>query len=186
MALPIWSKKSVEVTKAAMEFILKLRMDGYHVNHIHVDQGHEFAGHFTNWCRKRGILITRTAGDEPQSNGRAEVCVKMVKTMTRKALLHGGVDHKWWPWAVRYVNEVLRQHRLHEKPEFPSFMEPVVIRKRWWEKEFSPTMETFQYLCPSAENHGHWVVKSGEPPRLTRSIFKKLTTPPVEAHWIAL
>lgn len=43
LALPMLSKKAAEVTKTTMEFILRLRMDGYHVNHIHADQGHELA-----------------------------------------------------------------------------------------------------------------------------------------------
>ena len=64
LALPMLSKKALEVTKTTMEMILRLRIDGYWVNHIHTDQGHEFSGHFTAWCRRRGIILTRTAGDE--------------------------------------------------------------------------------------------------------------------------
>ena len=29
-----------------------------------------------DWCKRRGIAVSKTAGDEPQSNGRAEVSVK--------------------------------------------------------------------------------------------------------------
>ena len=72
--------------------ILHLRMDGYSVNQIHADQGHEFAGHFAEWCRRRGTILTKTAGDEPQSNGRAEVAVKVTKSMVRKALHQAGQD----------------------------------------------------------------------------------------------
>ena len=187
LALPMLSKKSLEVTKTAMEMVLRLRMDGYTVNHIHADQGHEFAGNFAAWCRKRGILLTKTAGDEPQSNGRAEATVKKTKTMIRKALHHGGKDAKWWPWAARYVNEVLRCHRIYETPSFPTFMESVMVRKRRWQKEdLGPTVEEVKYLAPSVENHGHWIVKEGEAPRLTRCIMKKLDEKPSEAYRIAL
>jgi hypothetical protein len=58
-----------------MEFILRLRADGYHVGRIHCDRGHEFDGAFRKWARSRGIYITKTAGDDPQGNGRAEVTV---------------------------------------------------------------------------------------------------------------
>lgn len=88
-----------------------LRMDGYHVNHIHTDQGHEFAGHFTTWRRSRGIMLTKTCCE---SNGRAKATVKRVKTMIRKALYHGGQGSKMWPWACRCVNEVLRCHPVQE------------------------------------------------------------------------
>ena len=47
-------------------------------------------------------------------------------------------------------------------------------------------METVRYLGPSPENHGHWIVKEGETPRLTQSIFKKVEGMPNPAHWMAL
>ena len=110
VALPMHSKKSREVTRTTMEMITKLRMDGFSVNQIHADQGHEFAGHFADWCSRRGTLLTKTAGDEPQSNGRAENAVKVVKNMVRKILRNAGEDSKWWPWAVRYCNELSLSH----------------------------------------------------------------------------
>ena len=187
LALPMQCKKSREVTKTVMEMILRLRMDGYNVNQVHTDQGHEFAGYFPDWCRRRGIAISKTAGDDPQGNGRAEVTVKVVKNMVRKALSQGGVNYKWWPWALRHCNEIMRSKRLHEKVTFPAFMDEVLVRKRKWKKkDWRPTMETVRYLYPSKENHGHHVVKDGETPRLTRCIVKKIEGPPVHGHWIAL
>lgn len=47
-------------------------------------------------------------------------------------------------------------------------------------------MEVVRYLAPSPENHGHWVAKDGESPRLTRCFVKKLQEPPTEGHWIAM
>ena len=79
LALPMRSKKSKEVTRTAMEMILKLRIDGYHVNRIHSDRGHEFLGSFESWMKTRGIILTRTSGDDPRANGRAEATVKAVK-----------------------------------------------------------------------------------------------------------
>ena len=107
--------------------------------------------------------------------------------MVRKALHHGGEDSKWWPWAVRYCNEVLRMKRVREKPSFPPFMEQVLVRKRRWKKgEMEPTMENVRYLGLSPENHGHWVVEKGESPRVTRCILTKASNPPTEGQWIAL
>ena len=177
MAIPMHSKKAKEVTRATMELILKLRMDGYSVNKIHVDQGHEFAGHIMDWTRRRGIVVTKTAGDEPQSNGRAELSVKVVKNMVRKALTQAEEGAKWWPWALRHSYEVLRCRRIHEPPSFSPFMTEVLVRRRRWKKEdFSPSMEKVRYLAPSPENHGHWVVPEGGSPRLTRCIIQKMPT----------
>ena len=119
--------------------------------------------------------------DEPQSNGRAEVAVKVVKNMVRKALHHGGEDSKWWPGQSG--TEVLQMKRVREKPSFPPFMEGVPVRKRRWKKgEMEPTMKTVRYLGPSPENHGHCVVKKGESPRLTRCILTKASNPPTEGE----
>ena len=65
LALPMQCKKAREVTKTVMEMILRLRMDGYHVNQVHTDQGHEFAGHFMDWCKRRGIAVSKTARRAP-------------------------------------------------------------------------------------------------------------------------
>ena len=47
-------------------------------------------------------------------------------------------------------------------------------------------MEEVCYLGPSTENHGHWIVKEGERPRLTRCVMKKVDKRPTEGQWIAL
>ena len=44
MCLPMITKTSREVTATVMEFVLRLRADGYHVGRIHSDRGHEFNG----------------------------------------------------------------------------------------------------------------------------------------------
>ena len=49
------STKAKEVTRVTMDMLLRLRADGFHIGHIHSDQGHEFPGEFKVWCRERGI-----------------------------------------------------------------------------------------------------------------------------------
>eukprot|EP00435_Cladocopium_sp_Y103_P055597 s1075_g18.t1 len=46
--------------------------------------------------------------------------------------------------------------------------------------------EEVQYLCPSSEDHGHWVKKADEAPRVTRCIMSTTTEPVDERSWIAL
>ena len=62
MALPMVTKTSREVSATAMEFILRLRADGYHVGRIHCDRGHEFDGAFRKWARSRGIYTQKRQG----------------------------------------------------------------------------------------------------------------------------
>ena len=187
LALPMHSKKAKEVTRTTMDMLLRLRMDGYSVAQIHTDQGHEYAGHFHGWTRRRGIILTKTAGDEPQSNGRAEAAVKALKSMVRKALHQAKETSKWWPWALRHCNKVLRAKRLHQVPNFPPFLTEVMVRRRRWKRDdLGPTSERVRYLCPSPENHGHWIVRDDERPRLTRCYMRRLEDPPTEGHWIAL
>lgn len=72
LVLPLRSKKAKEVTRAAMEMILKLKIDGYHVNRIHSDRGHEFLGSFETWMKSRGIILTKTSGDDPNASSRGQ------------------------------------------------------------------------------------------------------------------
>ena len=51
LAAPMITKTAREVTKTAMDFIPKLRMDGFHIGRIHSDRGHEFSGVFRKWAK---------------------------------------------------------------------------------------------------------------------------------------
>ena len=187
LALPMVTKTSREVTATTMEMWLKLKADGYHVGHIHSDRGHEFQGHFKQWARVRGIHLTRTSGDDPRGNGRAEVCVKAIKDQVRRTLRQAGRDSSMWPWALRYVNEINRCVRLGVKPWWPRFLQEVRVRKRTWrKKDFEVGWEKVLYLLPSAEDHGHWVMKEGEVPRVTKCIMRPTLEPEDEQTWIAL
>eukprot|EP00438_Fugacium_kawagutii_P016096 Skav225959 [mRNA] locus=scaffold6030:76316:83572:- [translate_table: standard] len=187
MGLPMLTKTCKEVTQTVMEFIIRLRMDGYHVNQLHSDHGNEFGLEFRRWAKARGIHVTRTPGDDPRGNGRAEQAVKCLKNQIRKALLQAHQTAKWWPWALRYVNEVNRCFRMGTKPHWPAFLEEVRVRKRTFRQEvFAPGCEKVQYLYPAEEEHGHWVVKEGEQPRVTRMILRKTAVPLEEDVWIAV
>ena len=187
MASPMTSKKAEEVTRTTMEFILKLRMDGYYVNRIHTDQGHEFMGYFKRWALQRGIAVTKTAENDPKANGRAEVAVQSLKTQVRRTLRQAQVGSEWWPWALRYVSEMNRCFRTGRKPDWPNFLQEVLVRKRNWRQGvMEVTVDKVKYLTPTQEDHGHWIVKEGESPRLTKYVMKKSIEPVTNATWLAL
>ena len=143
-------------------------------------------GAFKKWARARGIITTRTPGDDARGNGRVEMAVQSVKAQIRRTLRSAGVGSEWWPWAARYVNEVNRCFRLGTAPSYPGFLGEVLTRKRAWKKEgLETTMDRVRYLAPSWEDHGHWVMKEGEAPRVTRYFLKKTTEPVNEGVWLA-
>lgn len=187
MAIPLATKKTEETLKAAIECVLRLKADGYQVVQIHTDQGHEYYGKFREWCDRRGIIITRTPGDDPQGNGRAEVAIQAVTRQVRAAL-HSGRGWEWWPMAARHVAETLRSHRIGRKVDFPPFMEEVLVRKRHWRRGvlMEPSTEKVRYICPAWDHHGHWVMKEDGTKVVTRYVIRKLMEPVTEAIWIAL
>ena len=187
MALPMSSKHSSEVTQTAMEFILRLRADGFFISRVHTDGGREFLGQFKQWLASRGILHSRTPGDDPRANGRVEVAVQTIKTMIRRVMIQAGATREWWPWAVRYVNELLRNSRITTPVEFPGFLEVVHTRKRTWKnQQFEAVMSQVMYLCPAWHEHGHFIQRENERPSVTRYVLRRLQEPTTEAHWIAL
>ena len=188
MAAPLATKKSEEVLGVVMEFVLRLRADGFWVSQIHTDQGHEYYGPLKKWCLKRGIMVTRTPGDDPQGNGRAEVAIQGITQQMRAALLQAEVGWEWWPLAARHVAERLRSVRIGEEPQFPNFLEEVLVRKRHWRRGvlLEPTCEKVKYLCPAWDHHGHWVLKEDNTKVVARYFLRRLTHAVTEATWIAL
>ena len=79
-----------------------------------------------------GNHLTRTPGDDPRSNGRAECAVKTIKTQIRRVLLQAEAPGSWWPWATRFVNELNRAARIGKRPDWPPFLSTVMVRKRKW------------------------------------------------------
>ena len=73
VAVPLESRAQGVVLKAIIDITLMLKAEGMTVTQLHTDRGGEFRSkRLRNWCRERHVIQTWTAGDEPQSNGRAE------------------------------------------------------------------------------------------------------------------
>lgn len=157
------------MVKATTEMVLRLRADGFHLTRIHTDQGKEFSGKFARWVKSRDLTFTRTPGDDPQANGRAEVAVQAVKTMLRRSLHESQSDLDLWPMAARHINEVFCKQRRGEAVDFPQFGAKVLARKRGWKlSELEPISEEVTYIAPSWSNHGHWVRREDGTVSLTR------------------
>ena len=119
-----------------------------------------------------------------RSNGQAECAVKTIKTQIRRVLLQAEATGSWWPWATRFVNELNRAARIGD---WPSFLSTVMVRKRKWRRGVCEiSTENVKYLCPSPEDHGHWILPDGERPLITKLIMKPAQLPVAEEGWIAL
>ncbi|CAL1129313.1 unnamed protein product [Cladocopium goreaui] len=187
LAAPMQTKTSKQVTKTTMEFLLKLKMDGFHVGRIHSDRGHEFSGPFRKWALDRGIMLTRTPGDDPRANGRVEVAVKSFKTHIRRLLKQAEVGSEMWPLAARYADALNRSWRIGDAPAFPPFLQEILVRRRTWRRGvFEPTVEKVKYLFPAPEEHGHWVQPADERPRVTKYVMRKATEPITNEKWVAI
>ena len=188
LAVPIPSRAKAVVQKAIAGMYIQLKSDGYQVSQLHSDMATEFrTEELASWCRARDIAQTFTAGNQPQSNGRAESTVAYVKSRLRRALFAANVGVELWPIAARYRNEVFRKEGMGEKVKWPTFYSKVVVRKRFWRtRELEPTQEVVRYLAPSWAYHGHWVLRPDGSQVLTRMVMHNLVEPPALQDWIAL
>ncbi len=187
LVAPMPSKSSSVVAQAAMEMYLRLRSEGFVIHQVHTDKGGEFSGYFRRWVNSRGLLYTSTPGDDPRGNGRAERAVQAIKQGIRRILHGAGAGHELWPWAARYLNEVLAAQRNGKDRVGPSFLAPVLCRKRRWKGDIlGPTMDTVKYLAGSWENHGHWVMDPEGKPLVTRYVIIPAPRREAEIEWQAV
>lgn len=188
MVTPLPSKSGDAVLQATIDMILKLRLDGFEVFQVHSDNGGEFtSASMKRWMRARGYVRTYTGNSDPQANGRAENAVQQVKNQIRRLLLQANYSTDQWPIAARHADEQLRRKRLGLSQNFPPLGKMVLTKKRAWRsKEFAPTMEKVEYLCPSWESHGHWIRREDGTKIVTRFYISRVVDPPDPQAWIGL
>ena len=147
--VPTLSREAGEVVEAMREVIGWMDSCGSEVfegtpkiTRFHTDRAREFeAGPVEELARQHGISMTETGGHNSEGNGQAEVQIRTVRSMVRRVLLSSGFDHLFWPFAGRYVADVLRLsmlHRLGDKvKEIPPPMGTwVAVRRQGKPKEF--------------------------------------------------
>ena len=162
--VPMKSKKAEDVLAAMQELYMRFRRYGYPIFRLHTDSGKEFINSKTKaWAAKRGLVHTRSAPDEHQSNGRAEAAVSLIKSRVRRLLHASGMSTELWPLAARHVVELERRRFEKVSQRMPRFGEKVVIRRRGWktmfEDDFESRGEEVTYLTPMAEvSKGHCVM----------------------------
>ena len=77
---PMATKTSKEMFEKVKEIYLQLRNENLPVIRIHGDRTHEFySAQLRSWATDRDIVITRTEGQSPASNGVAERAIRFLK-----------------------------------------------------------------------------------------------------------
>ena len=188
MVIPMTTKGGEEVLRGVAEMVTRLALEGFVVRQLHSDHGGEFTTKsLARWTMQRGIARTFTGVSDPQSNGRVENSVQVVKSYVRRTIVQAGLKAIDWPLATRYVNELMRFARLGLKKTFPPFWAEVLVKKRRWDaQQMEPTMEKVRYIAPSPWNYGHWVQKEDGSFIVTRFCIASTVTPVTDEAWIGL
>ena len=130
---PLKGKKSKEVMQAIQEIVLQLRMDNLPVVRIHSDRAHELRSQgLREWSLNNGILLTRTEGQSPQSNGTAERAVRFLKGKARLMLRASGLGPSHWATAMITAAHHQREDRLRPEEFIPPcpYGAKVAIKKK--------------------------------------------------------
>ena len=136
------------------QFVDRIRRSGRKVFRVHSDQAREYmALPVRRWLRTQHIWQTYTAGDDPQANGLAEAALGVFKTKVQTNLAASKLEHKHWPYALRYVDhQYLRRHSDILKPDVcDKFLlgQKLIVKNRKWKKQqssFLPNTEEVVWL----------------------------------------
>eukprot|EP00971_Amphidinium_carterae_P131969 2614025-Amphidinium_carterae.2 len=91
------------------------RVKGLRIMRLHTDRASEFLGIVSrDWARENHIHATQTGSHSPESNGRAECCIRVVKSLVRRSLLASGLSTEFWGYSARHAGEMLRAHSLRK------------------------------------------------------------------------
>ena len=99
--------------------ITRLKTLSIPVHRIHTDKAREFLlVEFQNWINEKEIARSCTAGDKPQSNGRVESDLGMVRGMARTMMRASSAEENMWPLASRTASEIRFRRQLHRQTQF--------------------------------------------------------------------
>eukprot|EP00971_Amphidinium_carterae_P283143 5621244-Amphidinium_carterae.1 len=122
----------------------KLELGVSRVRRVHSDRASEFLSRTAaKWAKEHNVLWTKTGGHSFPSNGRAEVGIRHLKTVARRALLSSKLDVQYWGYCAKHVAETLRAFRLRKAgdksyPQPESFGSFVAVRIPGNSKAFRP------------------------------------------------
>ncbi|CAE7308079.1 RE1, partial [Symbiodinium sp. KB8] len=131
--MPLKTKKSKAVMQAIQEIVLQLKHENLPVVRIHSDRAHELRSPgLREWALDQSIMLTRTEGQSPQSNGTAERAVRYLKGKARLMLRSSGLNGSHWATAMTTAAHHQREGRLRPETYEPlcPYRSRVAIKKK--------------------------------------------------------
>ena len=162
-AVPLKSRSTREVLAGVQQIYLQLRAEGLPVVRVHSDRAREMTSSvMRTWLRQHDILQTTGEAQQPQSNGKAEAAVKILKRRAKAALFGSDLPVSCWPYAFTFVAWQQRELALGRKPPPAPFGAPVEVRRRVWYgrgwTDLESKWETGKCVGPSPDlRNGHVV-----------------------------
>ena len=130
---PMKTKNAAEVLETMQRGVIEMERRGMKITRLHTDRGREFiSGRMRSWSAQKGWRKTTTSGNEPQSNGRAEAAIGILKRSARVLLIAGNLDKCYWPYALNQGSQNQLRKFFDEKTpaDAPYFGERVVVRTK--------------------------------------------------------
>ena len=130
---PLKTKKSKAVMQAIQEIVPQLKHENLPVVRIHSDRAHELrSAGLREWALDQSIMLTRTEGQSPQSNGTAERAVRYLKGKARLMLRSSGLNSSHWATAMTTAAHHQREGRLRPETYEPlcPYGSRVAIKKK--------------------------------------------------------
>ena len=134
--MPLEGKEARFLIPALREIVLKINLEFQcqAVYRVHADQAQELTGSAVkNALAENNVLVTMTAGKEPNANGRAERAIGILKQRARSMLMvfvDKSDRSELWAAAIQHAS-LLQRRQLQGRPvTCPFFGQEVVSRIR--------------------------------------------------------
>ena len=106
------TRTAPEVEAAIRLMYVQLR-EGLPLQRIHSDRARELRGQgIRRWLLQRDVFPTTGEAQSPESNGKAELAVKMLKRRARTLLQSSGLPRSCWPLAMSHAAWAQDDQRL--------------------------------------------------------------------------
>ena len=135
--LPLRSRHAKDVVQAVGLVYARLKSLSIPITRVHHDRAKEFlSSDFKRWLAARDLWQSTTAGDEPQTNGRVEAELNVVRGLARTYLKSASLPNSYWPLAIRAASESrfrtqLRGFGLQVPDIIPFGCRAMAQQKRW-------------------------------------------------------
>ncbi|OLQ12084.1 Copia protein [Symbiodinium microadriaticum] len=191
--IPLKTRTAPEVEAAIRLLYVQLRSEGLPLQRVHSDRARELRGQgIRRWLLERDVYPTTGEAQSPQSNGRAEKVVQMLKRRARTLLQTAKLPRVCWPLAMGHAAWAQRECALGRSRNVVAFGSHVVIKAKVFGQggkfDLNNKWDNGYFVGPSTEVRGGYVVRDEHGRYLTTMHMKtdvlqvEEITGPVEAE----